>query len=125
MTLTATVELSCSLTNSQAEEILDSAAIGINYWVTEADIVEASEGDSTVTRLEVIPYEGAETYSVNKSALENAICHAVNRPSLPGLSGISRADLISCLIAKAPEEIEPDTANELIQIACFNEVIYG
>ena len=125
MTLTATVELSCSLTNSQAEEILDSAAIGINYWASEADIVEVSEDDSTATRLEVTPWGEAKAYSVNKAALENAICHAVSRPNLPGLSGISRADLISCLISKAPEEIEPDTANELIQIACFNEVIYG
>jgi hypothetical protein len=127
MTLTATVEISCSLTNPQVEQIMDSAAIGIHYWASEAEIIDLSlEGDTTGgCILSVIPQEDTQVYRVDKAALENAIYQAISRPELPGLSGAARGDLLSCLLASEPEEIDPGTANELVQIACFSEVIYG
>lgn len=126
-TATITMQFNCELNDDQFEAIVDSAAIGINYWAKHAEIVDTADEDlsDAIAALAVKSWDEDHLHVIDRQAIENAIVHALNRPELPGFSGDARKDLIKCLINQEPDEIDCDTANQLVQIACFNEVIYG
>lgn len=121
-TATVTLNFTIDLDDDQLESILDSSSLGINYWTEEADIV-SEEDELPYLRIKAAGEEDIDY--VSKENLETAIVKVLERSATPGFSGDARNDLIDCLHNDCIDAIDPDTANQLVQIACYGEVIYG
>lgn len=121
-TATVTLNFTIDLDDDQLEAILDSASQGINYWAEEAEIV-AEEDESPYLRIRAAGEEAIDYAS--KENLETAIVKVLERSATPGFGGDARNDLVDCLHNDCIDAIDSDTANQLVQIACYGEVIYG
>lgn len=121
-TATVTLNFTIELDDDQLEAILDSASQGINYWAEEADIV-SEEDESPYLQIRAAGEEDIDYAS--KENLETAIVKVLERSATPGFGGDARNDLINCLQNDCIDAIDPDTANQLVQIACYGEVVYG
>lgn len=121
-TATVTLNFTIKLDDDQLDTILDSASHGISYWAEEADIV-SEEDESPYLQIRAVGEEDIDYAS--KEGLENAIVKVLEKSATPGFGGDARNDLIACLHNDCIDEIDSDTANQLVQIACYGEVIYG
>ena len=123
MTL-ARIIIDCTLDSWQYEQILDSIAIGINDWAETADIV-CEDDEDKLPYFRVKPKDDPQTYIVTKTSLQYAIRWVLEDPASTGFSVAAREDLIKCIVNEITEEIDPQTAQQLAQVAFFHEVIYG
>lgn len=126
-TATVTLNFNCELDDEQLETILETAAWGIGYWTKYAEIIDTADEDSPDAAAALIlkTWDEDHLHIIDRFAVQNAIIHALNRAELPGFSGAAREDLTKAIINEEPDNIDAETANQLIQIACFNEVLYA
>lgn len=118
---TAILKLDCNLTPDHFEDIADTAGFGIGYWAESASIeLVDEEGDEIIYRIR--PVDGGE-FVLTRGDIE-----ATLRDIIEGRVDVSHAiqDAVTAYVLdKDQGDLDAVQADAIIQIACFQEIIYG
>lgn len=117
------IETTFTLDPELFEDILDIAGYGIGYWVESASIeLISDDSDEIIYR---IKEQDGDEFILTRNDLEATIFKIVSDPTIE-INRSLRNDLTLLCIGR-DEDIDIDTADadQLIQIACFNEIIYA
>lgn len=122
-TATVSIQLEYSINDESFEGILDTAALACNWAEIEVQFRD-EDGDDLVAHIVNIVEPDKGEYFFGPQVLEVVIKRILEKEVT--VSGIVYTDILSCITGEDElDAIEPDTANVLLQIACYNEVIYG
>lgn len=121
--MTATIEISFDLTDTDFADIADTAAMCIGYWADDIEYAEPYDSEEPGPALSFTCEDGVELYTVRKTDIEDAIeMIAGNEVTVsPGI----KADIMSAIKEDDYGYIDGHAADAIVQVACFGEVIYG
>lgn len=117
-TLSITIPKTYSLSIKAIEDTIDTAGYGIGYWASSA-VIDNKAQTYTVTDAE----GDGETYALTYQNIFEAILKLSN-----GEADIRKDIAHECAVALLDYEeasIDSETADCIIQVACFGELIYG
>lgn len=118
---TAILKLDCRLTPDHFEDIAETAGLIIGYWATSGSIELTSEdGDEIIYRVKEI---GGGEYVLTRGDIEAALRDIIegNLEVAPSI----REAVTAYVWDKDQGDLDASEADVIIQIACFQEVIYG
>jgi len=118
---TATIKVDCALSNEHFEDIMDTAGLIIGYWAESASI-EFIDEDSEELIYRVKELECTE-YVLTKSDIETSLRDAIEGNAI--VDPDIRDQFIAFCFDKDQGDLDGFAADALIQLACFQEVIYG
>jgi hypothetical protein len=119
------------VTDSEIEDIIDTAGYGINYWCVRA-VVDSDARTYTVTQDPELAEPGDEPIVLEYDSIVKVAEHIANGHFEVGQH--IRDYFVEWLDAlKADDEdsqwaggfIDSDAGDVLIQVACFAEIVYG
>lgn len=118
---TATLKFDCNLTTEHFEDIADTAGLIIGYWAESGSIELVDEdGDEIIYRVKEI--EGDE-YVLTRKDIESTLRDIIERKV--EVSSDIREAVTAFVLDKDQGDLDSFQADAIIQIACFQEVVYG
>jgi hypothetical protein len=118
---TATLKIDCTLTPEHFEDIADTAGLVIGYWASSGSIELVDEdGDEIIYRIKEI--DGGE-YVLTRSDVEAALRDIIEGNVEVGAS--IREAVTAFAWDKDQGDLDVSQADAIIQVACFQEVVYG
>lgn len=118
---TANLKIDCTLSNEHFEDILDTSGMVIGYWASRASIETINE-DSDELIYRVKERDGDE-FVLTKADIEAAL-----RDIIEGnfeTSSRLQQELAGFCLDKDQGDLDAESADTLIQFACFQELIYA
>ena len=112
--MTQTVTLKFNLTQEDFEDIINAAGYSIGYWATEGFI--------TGETYNLIDAE-FETFEITKDQVELAMANVVNGEY--DVSKTIQESVTNAITQNEFGEIDGDCADVLIQLCCFDEIVYA
>ena len=117
-----TLQLDFNLDNEFFEGILDAAGFAIGYWAESASIQLIDEdGDEIIYR---VSERDGEEFLITKNAIEITICDIVSG-KFADVNSVLKNDLVLLCLGDDDVDIDAVAADQLIQLACFGEVVYA
>lgn len=109
-------------TETDLADIADVAALYIDYWAKDFEYYEPYDSEDPEPHMTVVCEEG-NRYTLNRSKVEEAICSIV-------YGNVDVRSDIRDDIKRAIEEdnyglIDATAADVIVQVACFDEIVYG
>jgi hypothetical protein len=118
--VTVCKELQFSISNEAFDEIAESAA-AIAVWPEDFSIELDDDDETVLAKID----QGDDSYVINAQRVEDAAIRVISQACNTGFSADARLDLIECIEDGEIEAIDAETADQLVQVTCFGEVIYA
>ena len=119
-----TKEYEFNLDQESFEYILNTAQLVIHYWSKDSSI-ELVDEDSDIITFVVVDEDNVK-HVILKEHLEKVICDVVSRVSRNNIVNADiYDDIVTCIEDDDIGAIDATTADTLIQLSCFGDIIYG
>lgn len=121
-TATIVTQLEYSVDDEQFDAIIESAKAVAEIWAELS--IEETDDEKLFARVVVEPGSAdAEERILFQGEIEQAIKLILEKSVR--VSGLIYDDILSAIIDEEPDLVDAVSADAIIQIACFNEIIYG
>lgn len=121
-TVTIVTQLEYSVNDEQFDGIVEAAKMVAQAWAELS--IEETEDEKLFARVIVEPgSDDAEEYILFQNQIEQAIKQILEKSVR--VSGLIYDDILSAIIDEEPDLIDAVSADAIIQIACFKEIIYA
>lgn len=122
----ATIQVQFDIADQLCADILCTALEGgIGYWSSASDIKKSQGEDWQYVSAVLTDCEGDEDWKhvVDYAAIRLGIQRVLD----PGfrVNQSIRAAVLSCALGPDNADYDAETADVIVQAACFNEIVYG